>query len=64
IGSIQDSSRKTTTTATFGGELAVGSRWPCSNIPSGASVATSDPTYASWVRNSRRALFWVIFAGL
>ncbi|PKI58230.1 hypothetical protein CRG98_021377 [Punica granatum] len=47
IGSIQDSFLKTTTTATSGSELAVGSHWPCSNIPSGASVATSDPTCAS-----------------
>ncbi|PKI61637.1 hypothetical protein CRG98_017968 [Punica granatum] len=47
IGSIQDSFRKTTTTATSGSELAVGSRRPCSNIPSGASVAMTvrvDPT--------------------
>ncbi|PKI36730.1 hypothetical protein CRG98_042879, partial [Punica granatum] len=59
IGSIQDFFWKTTTTATSGGELVVGSRWPCSKIPSGAFVATSDPTCASRVRNSRRALFWV-----
>ncbi|OWM86326.1 hypothetical protein CDL15_Pgr020634 [Punica granatum] len=44
---MQDSFRKTTTTATSRGELAVGIRWPSSKIPSGASVATTvrvDPT--------------------
>ncbi|OWM77859.1 hypothetical protein CDL15_Pgr018428 [Punica granatum] len=56
IGSIRDSFRKTTTTATSRGELAVGSRWPCSKIPSGTSVATSDPTGARRVRISRRTL--------
>ncbi|PKI51040.1 hypothetical protein CRG98_028565 [Punica granatum] len=45
-GSTQVSFFRTTTTVTAGGQLGVGSRRPCSKIPSGATVVTSDPKLA------------------
>ncbi|PKI59404.1 hypothetical protein CRG98_020163 [Punica granatum] len=50
--------RKTTTTATSGGQLGVRSRLPCLKIPSGDTVVTFDPKIAQSGLFSKRTLFF------